>query len=63
MLEHDPRATRTGTLVGTPHYIAPERALGERADHRCDIYSLGIVAYEMFVGQLPFAADSPSRCC
>jgi TonB family protein len=59
MLEQDPRATRTGTIVGTPHYLAPERALGERADHRCDIYSMGIVAYEMFVGRLPFIADSP----
>jgi eukaryotic-like serine/threonine-protein kinase len=59
MLEGDPRATRTGTLLGTPHYIAPERALGEPADHRCDIYSLGIVAYEMFVGTVPFTADSP----
>ena len=59
LLEDDLRATRTGTLVGTPHYIAPERALGQTADHRCDIYSLGIVAYEMFVGAPPFAADSP----
>ena len=59
MLEGDRRATQTGTLVGTPHYIAPERALGEPTDHRCDIYSLGIIAYEIFVGRLPFTADSP----
>ena len=59
ILEADGRMTRTGTLIGTPHYMAPEQALGEPADHRCDIYSLGIVAYEMFVGAIPFTADSP----
>jgi TonB family protein len=59
MLEADVRVTRTGMVIGTPHYMAPEQALGQPADHRCDIYSLGIVAYEMFVGAIPFTADSP----
>jgi serine/threonine-protein kinase len=59
MLGGDPGLTRTGTLIGTPHYMAPEQALGEPADHRCDIYSLGIMAYEIFVGAMPFTADSP----
>jgi serine/threonine-protein kinase len=59
LLEGDGGVTRTGTLVGTPQYMAPEQALGEPVDRRCDIYSLGIVAYEMLVGATPFSGDSP----
>ena len=59
ILGTDSRVTRTGILIGTPHYMAPEQALGEPAGHRSDIYSLGIVAYEMFVGALPFTGESP----
>lgn len=59
MLEGERGVTRTGMLVGTPHYMAPEQALGQPADHRCDIYSLGIVAYEMVVGNPPFTGSSP----
>ena len=59
ILESDQRNTRTGTVLGTPSYMAPEQALGDPIDHRCDIYSLGIVAYEVFVGAVPFTADSP----
>jgi TonB family protein len=59
MLEGGPGLTRTGTLIGTPRYMAPEQALGNPADHRSDIYSLGIVAYEIFVGDVPFKGDSP----
>ncbi len=51
--------TRTGTVLGTSDYLAPEQARGLRVDGRTDVYSLGIVVYECLTGQLPFPADTP----
>ena len=49
--------TMTNALVGTPHYLSPEQIRGMECDHRADLYSLGIVTYEMLTGERPFRAE------
>ncbi|MEJ2211856.1 MAG: protein kinase, partial [Anaerolineae bacterium] len=53
-----PTLTHSG-FVGSPSYVAPEQAMGRSVDIRADVYSLGIVLYEMLSGQLPFESDTP----
>ena len=53
----DSTLTKTGSIIGTPAYISPERAKGLEADYRCDIYALGIIAYCMFAGRLPYKGE------
>lgn len=51
--------TNTSTIVGSVHYFSPEQARGRYTDEKSDIYSLGIVMYEMITGKVPFEGDSP----
>lgn len=53
-----PRITESGELVGNPTYISPEQLKGERITDRCDVYSLGLLAFEMLTGRSPYDADS-----
>lgn len=53
------RLTRTGVFMGTPEYISPEQAEARRVDGRSDLYSLGVVAYEIITGRVPFSGATP----
>lgn len=51
--------TKTGMMIGTPHYISPEQVTGKDIDQRSDIYSLGIIIFEMVTGKVPFEGETP----
>jgi len=59
MLESSSGLTGTGMIIGTPQYMAPEQAATSKVGASADIYALGIVAYELFAGRVPFSADTP----
>jgi len=61
LLTHDVKHTIEGQLVGTPQYLAPEQARGQPVSSATDVYSLGVMAYELFLEQLPFEAETAAE--
>src|SRR5215510_11804484 len=51
--------TQLGALIGTPRYMAPEQLAGDAADHRADLFALGVMLYELATGTRPWSGDSP----
>ena len=61
IIHHEVRHTIEGQLVGTPQYLAPEQARGGEVSAQTDVYSLGVMAYELFLEQLPFEAETAAE--
>ena len=59
-LESQSGHTQTGMVIGTFHYISPERLLGKPADGRADLWSAGVILYQLLTGRLPFPGDDPA---